>query len=95
MKKFYSVLLLLLTLTLQAQNDTAKTWKIKDGASLNVHQNYFSNWAAGEENNFGPGFLFRPVKWFSVNLSPANLHWIIVDDQHLADGGFWIQLLTV
>ena len=184
MKKIYTVLLLLLMMNfaLQAQNDTIKNWKIKGNVSLNINQNYYSNWAAGGENNFGligkytmhadyskgkntwlnwidlalgysvigksdpvktddkiefittykreltkywsltalgsfksqfakgydyakdsttpisrflapgyvdfgPGFLFQPVKWFSVNISPANMHWVIVNDQRLADEG--------
>ncbi|UBM63489.1 DUF3078 domain-containing protein [Candidatus Sulfidibacterium hydrothermale] len=179
-----SILLLLLAIAagLQAQNDTVKYWKVKGKVGLNVNQNYFSNWAAGGENNFGiigkysmhldyakgkdawlnwinmalgysvigdadpmktddkiefistykrniskywsmtavasfksqfangydyavdsstavshflapayidfgPGFLYKPVKWFSVNISPANMHWVVVNDQRLADLG--------
>jgi len=165
-----------------AQNDTIKNWKIKGKASLNINQNYFSNWAAGGESNFGligkytmnadyvkgknswinwldmalgysvvgkadptktddkiefistykrqlakywyltavgsfktqfangydyavdsstpishfmaPGYInlglgiqYKPVKWFSLNISPTNLRWVIVNDQRLADEG--------
>ncbi len=189
MKKntLFLLMLLLLSAGLHAQNDTAKYWKIKGKASLNVNQNYFSNWAAGGENNFGligkftlnanykkgetswlnwldlalgysvigksdpvktddkiefistyrhqlakywfltavgsfksqfangfdyavdsatpisrfmapgylnfgPGILYKPVKWFSVNLSPANIRWVIVNDQRLADlGSFGLE----
>ncbi len=171
-----------LMISTQAQNDTIKSWKIKGKASLNVNQNYFSNWAAGGESNFGligkytlhadyvkgknswtnwldmalgytvigkadptktddkielistyrrqlrkywfltavgsfktqfangydyavdsstpishfmaPGYInfglgiqYKPVKWFSVNISPANIRWVIVNDQRLADEG--------
>lgn len=184
MKKITLLFLLLLAYVsgAQAQNDTIKNWKIKGKASLNVNQNYFSNWAAGGESNFGligkytmnadynkgknswvnwldmalgysvigkadptktddkvefistykrqlakywfltavgsfksqfangydyavdsstpishfmapgyinfgPGFQYKSVKWFSVNISPANVRWVIVNDQRLADAG--------
>ncbi len=183
MKKHVLLLVFLaVTAGMQAQNDTVNPWKIKGNASLNVNQNYFSNWAAGGENNFGltgkftmnanytkgknawlnwvdlalgysvignadptktddkieyistykrqltkywsltavasfksqfangydyavdsstrishfmapgnidfgPGFSYKPAKWISVNISPANIHWVIVNDQRLADLG--------
>jgi hypothetical protein len=184
MKKLLPLLLLFLALqpAMKAQNDSTKNWKIKGKGSLNLNQNYYSNWAAGGENNFGligkftlnadyakgkgswhnwldmalgysvigkadpvktddkiefistykrqlaqywsftilgsfksqfangfnyavdsstrishfmapgyidlgPGILYQPVKWFSVNFSPADIHWLIVNDQRLADGG--------
>jgi hypothetical protein len=171
-----------LVVSAHAQNDTIQNWKITGKASLNINQNYFSNWAAGGESNFGligkytmhadyrkgkaswlnwvdmtlgysvigrldpmktddkvelistykrqlkkywymsivgsfksqfangydysvdsstrvshflapgyvdlgPGFLYKPIKWFSINFSPANIHWVIVNDQRLADLG--------
>lgn len=171
-----------IAISLQAQNDTVKNWTYKGKASLNVNQNYFSNWAAGGESNYGiigkytmhadyakgknswtnwldmalgysvigkadptktddkielisaykrhitkvwfltavgsfksqfangydyavdsstpishflaPGYInfglgiqYKPVKWFSVNFSPSNIRWVIVNDQRLADEG--------
>jgi hypothetical protein len=176
------ILMLGCVLAVQAQNDTIKNWTIKGKASLNVNQNYYSNWAAGGENNFGiigkytmnadyakgknawlnwldtglgysvigksgptktddkiellstykrkltkvwaltavgslktqfakgynyavdsstpisrfmaPGYIdlgvgvmYEPVNWFSVNFSPSNVRWTIVNDQRLADAG--------
>ncbi|VAW28370.1 hypothetical protein MNBD_BACTEROID07-2007 [hydrothermal vent metagenome] len=37
--------------------------------------------------NLGFGIQYKPVKWFSVNISPANIRWVIVNDQRLADNG--------
>jgi len=37
--------------------------------------------------DFGPGVQYKPVKWFSVNISPANIRWVVVNDQRLADLG--------
>jgi len=183
-KLIFFFFILGLIVSAQAKNDTIKYWKYKGKISLNVNQNYYSNWAAGGESNFGmigkyvmnldydkeknswhnwldlglgysvtgkadptkvedkieyistykrqlaknlfltvvgsfksqfangydyavdsstrishflapgyidlgPGFQYQPVKYFSVNLSPANAQWIIVNDQQLADAGLF------
>ena len=38
---------------LQAQSDTVSYWAVNGKTSLNVNQNYFSNWTAGGESSFG------------------------------------------
>ncbi len=183
MKKLTIILLFMgVAASVSAQNDTIKNWKITGNASLNVNQNYYSNWAAGGESNFGvigkytmnadytkqknswhnwldlglgysiigkadptktddkiefistyrrqlskkifftvlgsfksqfangydyavdsstrishfmapayidfgPGIQWKPAKFFSLNFSPVNARWIIVNDQRLADNG--------
>ena len=50
MKKILLITLIITGLSAMAQNDTIKYWKIKNKASLNLSQSYFSNWSAGGEN---------------------------------------------
>jgi hypothetical protein len=54
MKKLLLIAIIFSTLTMMAQNDTTKYWKITNKASLNFTQSYFSNWSAGGENTFAP-----------------------------------------
>lgn len=37
--------------------------------------------------DIGPGVMYQPVDWFSINFSPATAAWIVVSDQRLADAG--------
>lgn len=53
MKKLILSLFLIATLAIQAQTDTTHYWTTSGKTSLNVNQNYFSNWSAGGESTFG------------------------------------------
>ncbi len=53
MKKLLVSLFLIASIAMQAQTDTTHYWTTSGKTSLNVNQNYFSNWAAGGESSFG------------------------------------------
>ncbi len=53
MRKLLLILFSLLSVMLQAQSDTTNYWSINGKTSMNVNQNYFSNWSAGGESSFG------------------------------------------
>ncbi len=54
MKKNYLIILFMLSvLMIQAQTNTTKPWNVKGKASINVNQNYFSNWAEGGQSAYG------------------------------------------
>lgn len=78
--------------------DLAKHWKF---SVMGKFASQFANgydYAADSTNrisgfmapgyfDIGPGILYQPVEWFSVNISPATAAWIVVNDQGLADAG--------
>ncbi|MEJ2595334.1 MAG: DUF3078 domain-containing protein [bacterium] len=51
--------------------------------------NYISRFLAPGYIDLGPGIRYEPVDWFFINLSPAMASWIIVNDQALADSGYF------
>lgn len=48
---------------------------------------YISKFLAPAWFDIGPGVLYQPADWFSINISPATAAWIVVNDEALADAG--------
>lgn len=49
--------------------------------------NYISKFMAPGYFDIGPGIMYKPNDWFSLNVSPATAAWIVVSDEGLADAG--------
>jgi opacity protein-like surface antigen len=74
MKKVFSVCLILMALTANAQtadNDTIKHWKIGGTPSLTFNQVSLTNWAAGGKNSVAGTFLLN----MHFNYSKERINW--------------------
>ncbi len=73
MKKFFSVILVLITFSTFAQNepDTVKHWKVTGITSLTINQASFANWSAGGENSISGTALLK----LFANYTKGNFSW--------------------
>ncbi|MFA5419130.1 MAG: DUF3078 domain-containing protein [Bacteroidales bacterium] len=70
------------TMMLSFKSQFAHGFDYKNDSSI-----YISKFMAPGTIDIGPGIEYAPDEHFLVNLSPASIRWIVVNDERLADAG--------
>ena len=70
------------TMVLTYKSQFAKGYDYKVDSTI-----YVSKFMAPATIDIGPGFEYTPDEHFLMNISPAAMRWIIVNDERLADAG--------
>lgn len=70
------------TMVLTFKSQFAKGFDYKIDSTV-----YISKFMAPATIDIGPGIEYTPNEYFSLNISPAAMRWIVVNDERLADAG--------